>query len=97
MVAIQIFLYLQLLDFVTTLVGFRLGAYEASPFVAKLVHVSSPLIGAAASKFFALAIGGLCLLTNRSRLVGFINYWYAGLVIWNLLIILTAINRQASA
>ena len=50
MLAIQLFVYLQLLDFLTTLVGFKLGASEASPFIAKLIHVSSPAIGVAASK-----------------------------------------------
>jgi hypothetical protein len=55
----SIFLYLQLLDFITTLMGFRLGAAEASPFVAKLLRISSPFVGVAASKLFALFIGGL--------------------------------------
>jgi|ERR1700677_1166368 hypothetical protein len=39
--------------------GFQLGAAEASPFVAKLVRISSPFVGVAASKLFALFIGGL--------------------------------------
>ena len=90
MPAIYIFVYLQLLDFLTTLVGFRLGASEASPFIAKLIHVSSPVMGVAASKVLGLAIGGLCIATNRARLVGWINYWYAGLVVWNLCMIMIA-------
>ncbi|MDQ1468998.1 MAG: hypothetical protein QOJ99_478 [Bryobacterales bacterium] len=92
MVTIQIFVYLQLLDFITTLVGFRVGAAEASPFIAKIIHISSPVLGVAASKLLAIAIGGLCLYSGRRRLVGWINYWYAGLVAWNLAIILIAIR-----
>jgi hypothetical protein len=95
MLAIQVFVYLQLLDFLTTLVGFRLGAHEASPFIAKLIHVSSPAVGVAASKIVGLGIGGVCVLANRARLVNWINYWYAGLIVWNLCVILAAGSRVA--
>jgi hypothetical protein len=90
MPAIPVFIYLQLLDFLTTLLGFRLGASEASPFIAKLIHATSPATGVAASKFLGLAIAGLCFATNRGRLVTWINYWYAGVVLWNLGVILKA-------
>jgi hypothetical protein len=90
MPAIQIFVYLQLLDFLTTAAGFKEGAYEVSPFIAKLIHSSSPLLGLAASKVIGLVIGGLCIAINRVRLIAVINYWYAGLVVWNLCVILVA-------
>ena len=45
----QIFIYLQLLDLLTTLVGFKLGAGEASPFIRVLMHVG-PAFGVVASK-----------------------------------------------
>ncbi len=90
MPAIPVFLYLQLLDFLTTLIGFKLGASEASPFIAKLIHATSPGTGVAASKLMGLAIAGLCLAMNRGRLVTWINYWYAGIVLWNLGVILKA-------
>ena len=41
----QIFLYLQVLDFLTTLIGFKLGAAEMSPFVRYLLHFG-PIAGA---------------------------------------------------
>jgi hypothetical protein len=93
MPAIPVFLYLQLLDFLTTLVGFKLGASEASPFIVKLIHATSPVLGVAASKVVGLGIGGLCVAMNRVRLVGWINYWYAGVIVWNLCIILDAGSR----
>jgi hypothetical protein len=93
MPVIHIFLYLQLLDFLTTMVGFKLGASEASPFIAKLIHASSPAVGVAASKVVGLGIGGLCVFLNRARLVGWINYWYAGVIVWNMFIILAAGSR----
>jgi hypothetical protein len=93
MPAIHIFVYLQLLDFLTTMAGFKLGAREASPFIVKLIHATSPAIGVAASKVVGLAIAGVCLVMNRPRLVVWVNYWYASLVVWNLLVIIRAGSR----
>ena len=90
MLIIQVFVYLQLLDFLTTMVGFKLGAHEVSPFVAKLIHTTSPALGVAMSKMVGLAIGGLCVATGRVKLLSLANYWYAALVVWNLAMILTA-------
>jgi len=90
MPAIQIFVYLQLLDFLTTVAGFKEGANEVSPFIVKLIHSSSPLLGLVASKVIGLIVGGICIGLNRVRLIGWINYWYAGLVVWNLCVILIA-------
>lgn len=83
---LQVFVYLQLLDFVTTLLGFRLGASEASPFIRILQHFG-PAIGVALSKGLALLLGAACIWLKRERILGMINYWYAVLVVWNLCII----------
>jgi hypothetical protein len=93
MLAIQVFIYLQVLDFITTMIGFRVGANEASPFIVKLIYYTSPAMGVAASKLVALGVGALCVATHRTRLVSWINYWYAGLVVWNLSMIMTALQR----
>lgn len=93
MSVIDIFVYLQVLDFLSTLAGFSLGASEVSPFIAKLIHVSSPVWGLALSKIIGLGMGAFCVATNRTRLVGWINYWYAGLVVWNLCIIVLISQR----
>ena len=95
MLVIQIFIYLQVLDFLTTMVGFKLGASEASPFIVKLIHATSPAIGVAASKLVGLGVGALCVATNRARLLTWANYWYAGLVVWNLAMILVAGGKIA--
>lgn len=86
-VYLQFFLYLQILDFLTTLVGLKLGIAEASPFIRSLLHYG-PSVAVAASKIVALGLAGLCIGLHRSHLVRWINYWYAGLVIWNLCSIL---------
>ena len=89
----QIFVYLQLLDLLTTLVGFRIGAAEASPFVRVLMH-AGPATGVIVSKVLALAIGALCVYLQKAHVIRWITYWYGGLVVWNLMIMLaTPLSR----
>jgi hypothetical protein len=83
----QIFIYLQLLDLVTTLIGFKLGAQEASPFIRTLMH-TGPAMGVALSKGLALAIGGFCVYTNKPHIIKWVTYWYGVLAIWNLMVML---------
>ena len=83
----QLFLYLQVLDLLTTLVGLRLGLQEISPFVRQLMRVD-PTVGLLVSKILAVLLGGYCLWAQRHRILRWINYWYAALVAWNLCIIL---------
>lgn len=85
----QVFIYLQLLDLLTTLVGFRLGAAEASPFVRMLMHLG-PAAGVMASKVVALGLGAVCVHTKKPHLIRLVTYWYGGLVVWNLAVMLAA-------
>jgi len=85
----QVFIYLQLLDLCTTLVGFRMGAAEASPFIRLLMHFG-PAVGVASSKVLALGLGALCVQANKPHLIKWATYWYGGLVVWNLMILLSA-------
>jgi Domain of unknown function (DUF5658) len=89
MAYVQIFLYLQILDFLTTLVGFKMGAVESSPFVRALIHFG-PVAGVAVSKVLALLLAGLCVWLNKARLIRWVIYWYAALVIWNICVILAS-------
>jgi hypothetical protein len=84
----QIFLYLQVLDFLTTMVGFHFGAAEASPAIRWMTHFG-PAVGVAASKLIAVAIGGISLWLNKRHLIRLVNFWYAGLVVWNLFVLLS--------
>jgi Domain of unknown function (DUF5658) len=90
--AAQAFIYFQVLDLITTLVGFRLGASEASPFIRLLMN-AGPMAGVLASKLLALALGGACVYFRRRHLLRWASYWYAALVMWNLLVILAALGR----
>ena len=85
---LYIFVYLQVLDLLTTLVGFKLGISEASPFVRLLMHFNSGF-AVVASKIVALGLAGLCLSLKRSYLIRWVNYWYAAIIIWNLYNILS--------
>jgi hypothetical protein len=89
---VHIFVFLQVLDLLTTLVGFRFGASEASPFVRLLMN-AGPAAGVAASKLLALALGGVCIWLNKHYLLRWANYWFGGLVVWNLCVILVAAGR----
>lgn len=84
-----IFIYLQLLDLLTTLVGFRLGATEASPFIRMLMH-EGPALGVLTSKLLALGLGGLCVYYKKRHLIRWVSYWYCGLVVWNLMVLLAS-------
>jgi hypothetical protein len=87
MLTVQVFLYLQVLDFMTTLLGFRLGASEASPFIRTLIHMG-PAIGVALSKVVAVGLGAFCIWRKKAYVIGWANYWYAALIVWNLAVIL---------
>lgn len=80
---LQVFLYLQVLDLLTTLIGLKLGLSEASPFVRSLLQFG-PGLAVTASKLVAIGLAGLCFMLNRSRLILWINCWYGALVVWNL-------------
>jgi hypothetical protein len=90
----QIFIYLQLLDLLTTLVGFRLGAAEASPFIRMLMH-AGPAVGVIASKVLALGLGAFCVYAHKQHLIRWASYWYGGLVVWNLIVMLTVPGHVA--
>ncbi len=84
---IEVFLYLQVLDILTTLAGFSLGNGEASPFISMMIRLG-PIPALVISKVIAVALAAGCLATNRRHLVRLINYWFAALVVWNLFTIL---------
>lgn len=85
--AVEVFVYLQLLDLITTVLGFRLGLAEASPFIRWLMQ-AGPVVGVALSKGVALALGALCIAVRKRHLIVWINYWFAALVLWNLTLML---------
>jgi hypothetical protein len=82
------FFCLQAADVLTTLVGFRVGLAEASPFIRYLMQLG-PFAGLLGSKCVAIVLGGFCVWRRSFRLMSLVNCWYGALVIWNLALILT--------
>jgi len=87
----QVFVYLQLLDLLTTLLGFKVGAQEASPFIRMLMH-AGPAAGVLASKLLSLGLGAVCIYYKKNHLIRWISYWYGGLIVWNLMVLLASPN-----
>lgn len=82
MTYIHAFIILQFLDFLTTIAGFRLGGVEISPFVRWLTEIG-PVMGIALAKLLAFALAGVCLWFRKERVILWVNYFFAALVLWN--------------
>jgi hypothetical protein len=90
---LELFLFIRLLDLLTTMLGFRLGASEASPFIRILMQLG-PATGLILSKGIALALGGICVATRRYRLIVAMNYWFALVVLWNIVMLFRALSHN---
>jgi len=87
--SLSVFVALQVLDILTTLLGLQMGAEEASIFLNRLMHVG-PLTALLLAKILAVALVSTALRMKRPRVVIFLNYWFAAVVTWNLAQILWA-------
>lgn len=89
-----VFISLQALDVVTTLVVLRMGGSEANPLVSHFMLVGS-LQGLIFSKMLALVIAVVAVRTRRRRVLRVVNVVFAGVVLWNLFVIVgTVIQRH---
>ena len=76
------FVVLQVLDLLTTLAAFRVGAFEVNPLVAHLTTLFGPVGGLVCSKLIALLLGWWV----RKRL-WMVNLFYAGIICWNVYVL----------
>jgi len=51
---------------------------------------SNAIATVGASKVLALGLGAICVYFNKPHLIRWAAYWYAGLVVWNPMVMLTA-------
>lgn len=86
--SLTVFVFLQVLDILTTLIGLRLGAGEASAFVGSLMHLGV-VPGLMISKILAVILVLFALRRKKTQIVVLANIWFAGLVTWNLVLILS--------
>ena len=92
MTSLEVFVLLQVLDVMTTLVGLHIGGTELSPFIAWVIGVTDPMTGLTMAKLIGFGIAGVCLWLRLPRVIHVANYFCAGLVIWNLYQILGALR-----
>ena len=87
--ALILFIVLQCLDLLTTLLVFERGGLELNPVVRSLM----PFMGRAMAVFVCKAtlVAVICAFSRRKRVLLFANILYTGVVIWNL-VILTALK-----
>ena len=85
--SLTIFVALQALDILTTLLGLEMGAAESSAFLGKLMSVG-PVAALLISKIIAVMLVAIAMKVRRPRIVVFLNFWFAAVVSWNLGIIL---------
>lgn len=91
--SMTVFFSLQALDVVTTLLGIRMGAGEASFFVGRLMKLGT-LEGLLISKLFAIILVAAALSFRRQRVVVFLNYYFAALITWNLITIIISLSQK---
>jgi hypothetical protein len=82
-----VFVALQVLDILTTLLGLQMGAQEGSMFLGRLMR-AGPVAALLIAKIIAVLLVAIALKFKRPRVVVFLNYWFAAVVSWNLVIIL---------
>jgi len=79
-----IFFTLQMADILTTLMAFRLGAFEMNPMVAWMLPGLGPLTGLLVAKAAAILI---MLQLESEKLINLGNLVYLAIVAWNLWVI----------
>lgn len=80
----QIFLFLQVLDLLTTIIVLQRGGYEANPVVRQFFSAGT-LEGLVLSKLLVVGIAAAVVFWQRYRVLFLSNYVYAAVVCWNLL------------
>jgi hypothetical protein len=83
------FVILQVFDLLTTLAAFHLGANEVNRLVARLTLEFGRTGGVVVSKLIAVAIA----MGVRKRL-WIVNLFYAGIVLWNIAVIVSLLMRR---
>lgn len=79
------FLFLQLLDFLTTVAFLVNGVGEGNPVVRMMmVYAPNPLLGLAVVKVVAVILALVCWRAGRFQVVDRMNLFFAVVVTWNL-------------
>ena len=85
--SLTVFVALQVLDILTTLLGCNWAPREGSMFLGRLMR-AGPVAALLIAKIIAVLLVAMAMKFKRPRVVVFLNYWFAAVVSWNLVIIL---------
>jgi hypothetical protein len=91
--SLTVFVVLQVLDILTTLLGLQMGARETSVFLGRLMR-AGPVAALLIAKIIAVLLVAIAVKFKRPRMVVFLNYWFAVVVSWNLAILLVTQLRS---
>ena len=83
---IAVFVALQLLDVLTTMLGLSVGAHEGNPLVAQFMRWG-PALGLLIAKFLGFLFLLVAFAAGKLRLLRMLNLWFLCIVAWNLAII----------
>ena len=83
---IVVFVALQFLDVLTTILGLSVGAHEGNYLVAQFMHWG-PALGLLIAKFLGFVLLLVAFAAGKLRLLRMLNLWFLCIVAWNLAII----------
>jgi hypothetical protein len=89
MSALPLFIYLQVLDFLTTVLFLKLGLSEGNWLVAALIRWS-PVLGVLLAKLGTIVVALIAVHYHKHRVMRLANLGYGGVVVWNLLSMILA-------
>ena len=86
-----VFIGLQFLDVLSTLVFLHQGIAEANPIVRAALSLSrNPAAGLILLKMGISILAGICWYSGRRRLLKKVNFLYVGCVFWNITAVMIA-------
>jgi len=83
---LTLFIILQLMDFLTTLVAIAMGGAEQNPLV-QAFFTLPPVYGLALSKLVVISIAVAGYYVGKHRGIRTANYAFSAIIIWNISII----------
>jgi hypothetical protein len=86
---LALFVYLQVLDFLTTILFLKMGLRETGLIARLLVHWN-PLVGVMLVKVAAVLVAVIAVRYNKARVMRLANVGYCGVVTWNLVCMIMA-------
>lgn len=90
----QVFLCLQLVDAITTLLVLHTGGQELNPILRGFMHLG-PISGLIAGKLTVLGVGAFVVWCQRPRVLVLANRFYIALAVWNTVILVTLQTQHA--